>query len=297
MSKPMIRRIGFVGLGNMGTPMAARLIAAGYEVHGFDLTEAALERLSEAGGTPAVTVAALAKGVDLLILMLPDSAAVTAVMGDPAVIDAIDNATVVVDMGSSEPLKTRELAEQLAARGTRFVDAPVSGGVTGAANGGLTIMIGGDAETVSSVATVLSHLGRTIHAGPVGAGHAIKALNNLLSATHLWATSEAMIIGAKLGLDPSAMLTIFNSSSGRSGSSENKWPNFILPGTYNSGFGLRLMLKDMRIATAMARELGASSALGDEATRLWAGASDELPPTADHTEVARVIAARIGAEL
>ncbi len=159
---------------------------------------------------------------------------------------------LVVDMGSSEPVKTRALAAELDAVGVELVDAPVSGGVSGAVKGTLTIMVGGAATAVARVTPVLEHLGTVRHAGAVGSGHAIKALNNLISATHLWITSEAMLAGQRFGLQPEVMLEIINGSSGRSGSSENKWPNFILPGTFDSGFGLRLMLKDMRTAVDLA---------------------------------------------
>ena len=193
-------------------------------------------------------------------------------------------------MSSSEPLRTRALAARLAERGIRMVDAPVSGGVKGAERGALTIMVGGDDADVARVMPVLETLGRPVHAGAIGSGHAVKALNNLLSATHLWVTSEAIEAGRRFGLDPEVMLAVFNGSSGRSGSTENKWPNFILPGTFDSGFGLRLMLKDMRIAVQLAQQSGAPSRLGADAVDLWAQAADGLPATADHTEVARWIA-------
>jgi 3-hydroxyisobutyrate dehydrogenase len=143
---------------------------------------------------------------------------------------------------------------------------------------------------------LLSPLGRIFDCGDVGAGHALKALNNLLSATHLWATSEAIEAGRRFGLDPQVMLAVFNGSSGRSGSTENKWPNYVLPATFDSGFGLRLMLKDMRIATGLAEQLGAPSRLGEDAMALWAEAADQLAPDADHTRVAEWIAAKAEAE-
>jgi 3-hydroxyisobutyrate dehydrogenase len=153
-------------------------------------------------------------------------------------------------------------------------------------------MVGGSEQNVSRVWPVLERLGKPVHAGPIASGHAIKALNNLLSATHLWITSEAMVAGERFGLNPDVMLAIFNGSSGRSGSTENKWPNFILPGTYDSGFGLRLMLKDMKIAVQLAEQADAPSQLGTDAVALWQQAADELEPTADHTEIARWIASR-----
>jgi 3-hydroxyisobutyrate dehydrogenase len=173
-----------------------------------------------------------------------------------------------------------------------MIDAPVSGGVGGAEKGSLTIMVGGSDRDIERARGFLSALGRVVPAGPVGAGHAVKALNNLLSATHLWITGEAMAAGERFGLDPEVMLEIFNTSSGRSASTEKKWPNFVMPGTFDSGFQLRLMLKDMRIAVELCDENGALSSLGAEAVELWAAAADDLSETADHTEIARWISRR-----
>jgi 3-hydroxyisobutyrate dehydrogenase len=128
---------------------------------------------------------------------------------------------------------------------------------------------------------------RVRHCGPVGAGHAVKALNNLMSATHLLVTSEAMIAAMEFGLDPSTVLDIVNSSSGRSGSTETKWPRFVLPETYDSGFGLQLMLKDARIALDLMRSAGVPADLSSASVELWAQAADDLDPAADHTEIAR----------
>ena len=283
-------RLGFVGLGNMGMPMASRLVAAGYPVTGFDVAEPVRATFAAAGGSAVDSLGAVAAAADILVLMLPDSKIVNAVMSDPGLRDDLARGTLVLDMSSSEPIKTRALAAELDANGVVLIDAPVSGGVKGAVNGTLTIMVGGPAASMATALPVLEHLGKPVHAGPVGSGHAIKALNNLLSATHLLATSEAMIAGKRFGLDPEVMLSIFNSSSGRSGSTENKWPNFILPGSYDSGFGLRLMLKDMRTATDLADQLDAPDQLGKAAVELWAKAADELPPTADHTEIAKWLA-------
>jgi len=166
----------------------------------------------------------------------------------------------------------------------------VSGGVRGAENGTLAIMAGGEDAAFERVEAVLAALGKVTRTGPVGSGHAVKAFNNLLSATHLWVTSEVMEAGKRFGLDPEVMLSVFNSSSGRSGSTENKWPNFILGETYNSGFGLALMLKDMKIALALAETTGASHQLSADAVERWSLAAADLSPTADHTEVARWIA-------
>ena len=285
-----ITSIGFVGLGNMGMPIVTRLLDAGYAVRGFDVAPEPRAALAALGGTPAATLAEVVVGVDVLVLMLPDSKIVASVMSDEGLIAGLRPGLLVVDMGSSEPVKTRALAADLDARGVELVDAPVSGGVSGAVAGKLTIMVGGGAKAVARVTPVLEHLGTVRHAGAVGSGHAIKALNNLISATHLWITSEAILAGERFGLQPEAMLEIINGSSGRSGSSENKWPNFILPGTFDSGFGLRLMLKDMRTATSLAGQLGVPVELGEAAVERWAEAADALPADADHTEVAKWLA-------
>ena len=279
--------VAFIGLGNMGGPMSARLVRAGYAVTGFDLSDDARSALSAAGGRTAATAADAARGAGIVVLMLPSSAVVEAVLGDPAVTGALAEGVTVVDMSSSDPMSTRRLATALETRGVTLVDAPVSGGVKGAENGTLTIMVGGAEDAVERLSPLLAALGTARRAGSVGAGHALKAINNLLSATHLLATAEGVLAGERFGLDPAVMVDLINTSSGRSGSTDNKFPNFVLPGTYDSGFGLRLMVKDMRIAVGLAHRLGVASPLSDSAVALWERALNELPDSADHTEIAR----------
>jgi 3-hydroxyisobutyrate dehydrogenase len=274
----MTTTVGFVGLGNMGLPMAGHLVDAGHEVLGYDVAQAARARF--AGSVDDLAVVAEAP---VVILMLPNSDVVELVVRDMP----LRQGTVVVDMSSSEPLRTKALAASLADGGVVLVDAPVSGGVARARTGKLTIMAGGDPEVLAGLADVLAPLGTVVRAGGVGAGHAIKALNNLLSATHLLATAEAMVAGERFGLDPDVMLSIINTSSGRSGSTEQKWPNFVLTEKFDSGFGLRLMLKDMRIAVDLAERVGAPERLASGAVALWTEAANALPESADHTEIAR----------
>ena len=276
--------VGFVGLGRMGTPMVQRLTAAGVAVRGYDTAS----RPELAGVVTLVEEAALvADGVPVVVLMLPDSAAVEAVAREAGLLDALAPGTVLVDMGSSEPLRTRALADEVAARGAVLVDAPVSGGVSGATAGTMTIMVGGPEDVVAPLGPFFAVLGRMRHVGPVGAGHALKALNNLMSAAHLLASSEALLAGQRFGLGPAVMLDAVHGSSGRSGSTENKWPNFVLPGTFDSGFALGLMLKDIRIALGLAEATGAPSALAARTVELWTEAAAALGPAADHTEIVR----------
>lgn len=280
--------VGFVGLGNMGGPMSERLVTAGYPVVGFDLAPAARERLAAAGGSAAETAGDVVSQSDVVILMLPNSDIVESVLTGPdGVLAGARPGTLFVDMSSSEPLRTRALAEVVDAAGSRLIDAPVSGGVKGAVAGTLTIMVGGAEEDLARALGVLEVLGKPALIGGIGAGHALKAINNLMSAAHLWVTSEAMLTGIEFGLDPNVMLEAINTSSGRSGSTQLKWPNFIVGETYDSGFGLSLMLKDMKIATGLAESLGVPHTLSDKAVEHWSAASGDLGPAADHTEVAR----------
>lgn len=274
--------VGFVGLGRMGTPMVRRLVDAGITVRGYDTVPRPelTEVVTLVDEVPAVADA-------IVILMLPDSNAVEAVARGAGLLDALASGTVLIDMGSSEPLRTRALAEEAAERGVTLVDAPVSGGVAGATAGTMSIMLGGPDELAGSLGPLLGVLGRPRHVGPVGAGHALKALNNLMSATHLLASSEALLVGQRFGLDPAVMLEAVNGSSGRSVSTEVKWPNFVLPGTFDSGFAISLMLKDIRIALGLAQATGAASALATRTVELWAEAAAALGPGADQTEIVR----------
>lgn len=280
--------VGFVGLGRMGTPMARRLAAAGYLVRCFDTDSAARDQVRDFGGTPVDEVVAVAAGADAVLLMLPNSDVVEQVLHAGGLLAALPAGCVLVDMGSSRPLSTRALAEAAAARSVRLVDAPVSGGLAGAVAGTLTVMAGGAPADVDRVRPIFEEVGRqALHVGQVGAGHALKALNNLMSATHLLISSEALLAGKEFGIDPKVMLDAVNGSSGRSGSTEVKWPQFVLTESFASGFGLRLMLKDMRIAVELAEATGWPPQLGHAALELWASAARELPAEADHTEIVR----------
>lgn len=281
--------IGFAGLGRMGHPMASVLAQAGYRVTGFDISAAARDSWSDRTGCAcADSVAGLAEEARALGLMLPDSAAVGSVLIEQGLPSLLPAGAIVIDMGSSIPGKTRELAAEAARRGLSYVDAPVSGGVSGAREGNLTIMVGGEPVPVDQVRELLAAMGsRVMRVGGSGAGHAVKAINNLLSATHLLVTSEAMAAAARFGLDVPTALDVINGSSGRSGSTLNKWPNFIVPGSFDSGFSLALMVKDMRIALELITSTGGPAELAGASLELWERAAGALNPDADHTEIAR----------
>jgi len=281
-------RIGFVGLGNMGMPMARRLAAAGYQVCGFDASARVMASLDGGDGLSAAGGLTAVAATGTVILMLPDSDVVERVLIDDGLLAGMRPGSMIIDMSSSDPARTRELAERAAALGITLIDAPVSGGVAGALEGSLTIMVGGPEQAFLAARPVLEQLGsRVVHAGGSGAGHAVKALNNLMSAAHLLASSEALIAGRRFGLDPAVMLEIINGSSGRSGSTELKWPRYVLTESYNAGFPVRLMVKDIKLALAIERATGTPSAVSEATVAAWSRALEDLPPDADHTAIAR----------
>jgi 3-hydroxyisobutyrate dehydrogenase len=296
-------RIGFVGLGHMGLPMARRLAEAGYQVAGFDASAKVLASLGGSDGISAAPTLASVADAGTVILMLPDSDVVEQVLlgsadlegaspegasPEAGLLAGLEPGSMIIDMSSSDPSRTRELAGRAGGLGITLIDAPVSGGVAGAVAGSLTIMVGGPQEAFSAIRPVLETMGsRVVRAGDVGAGHAVKALNNLMSAAHLLASSEALIAGRRFGLDPAVMLEIINGSSGRSGSTELKWPRYVLTETYNAGFPVRLMVKDIKLALAIERATGTPSAVSAATVAAWSEALEDLPPDADHTAIAR----------
>jgi 3-hydroxyisobutyrate dehydrogenase len=290
-------RIGFVGLGNIGAPMAARLVAAGFQLVPADANPAALERFSRTTHcAPAASLTQLGQSCRVVITMLPDGAAVSEVLlGGNGVAAALAPGTVVVDMSSAEPSGTRALARQLAESGIALVDAPVSGGVKRALAGTLAIMAGGDAHALARCRKVLAALGQTFPCGASGSGHAVKALNNYLSAIALAATAEAMLAAEKFGLDPALALAVINHSTGRNTATDQKYPAFVLPRTFDSGFALGLMAKDLRIALGLAEAVGSPTALLRECLGLWEAAQQRLGFTADNTEIVKYLEQNPGA--
>ncbi len=281
--------IGFVGVGNMGAPMAQRLLEAGFHVQAYDASPdggAVLD--GQDGYSRAPFLEAAAKDARAVVLMLPNSAVVASVLIDDGLLDAMAEGSMLVDMGSSQPEETQRMAVEAEQRGVRMIDAPVSGGVPAARDGSLTIMVGAPENWVAEFRDMLAVMGvHVVHAGPIGAGHALKALNNLLSASHLLASSEALVIGTKFGLDPEVMMDAINGSSGRSWSTMTKWPRYVLPRTFTSGFLMSLLVKDTRIAVGLGRSTGVVAEHSAATLALWERALEELPPNADHTDIHR----------
>lgn len=287
------KTVGFIGLGRMGAPMAGNLARAGYKLVLFDRQPDLTNRLAEQyGGRAATTPAEVGRSASVVITMLPDSTAVKqVVLGDGrewGIADAAPAGTVFVDMSSSAPADTRTLAGELQQRSLSLIDAPVSGGVAKAVSGTLTIITGGEPALIESISPLLLAMGSNcIHAGPIGAAHAMKALNNYVSAAGLAAASEALRIGSTFGIDPAVMIDIFNASTGRNNSTENKFHQFILPQTFASGFSLGLMAKDLDLARDLADTSGEFAPLLKRCAQLWRQAAEALGPDADHTEFIR----------
>ena len=273
-----------IGLGNMGVPMAACLLKAGFPVTGFDLSEAARAKFQAAGGRIAATSSDAAKTADVVITLLPDGKIVRAVL-EPLK-KGFKPGAVIVDMSSSDPIGTQELGSSLIAAGFKFIDAPISGGVKRATDGTLSIMVGGDGATIDRLDALLLATGKSIfRTGKLGSGHAMKALNNYVSAAGLIAAVEATRIGEKFGLDPNLMADVLNASTGRNNTTEVKLKQYIISKTFNAGFPLKLMAKDVRTADNLGHAMGVPIPLADVCADLWDGAAMSFGDKADHTAI------------
>jgi 3-hydroxyisobutyrate dehydrogenase len=263
----------------MGGPMAANLARAGFSVQSFDLKGHGNRR----------SIREAAEGADALVTMLPDGEAVREAVLEA--LPALPTGAMVIDMSSSDPISTRALEPVLQSRNIGLVDAPVSGAIAKAKDGTLAIMAGGSREAVDKVAPVLRAIGKDLfHCGPLGAGHAVKALNNYLGAAGTLAGFEALLIAQAFGLAPQAMLDAINASTGRNSTTERKIPQQVLTGAFASGFKLALMAKDVGIAAALARDLRVQTPYLKTTLQLWKKAQAALPREADHTEIYKFLA-------
>lgn len=284
--------IAFIGLGKMGGPMSARLAAAGYVLRGCDLSPAAMAEAEAAGAACFASPAEAAAGAAIVITMLPDSAAVrAALLGPSGAIETAASGVCVIDMSSSVPMETRRLADELGDRGVTLIDAPVSGGRRRALDGSLAIMAGGDAAAIDAAEPLLLTMGgRVFRTGGPGSGHAMKALNNYVSGAGMIASMEALIAGRAFGLDMETMVDALNASTGRNNTTEVKLKQFVLSESWDSGFALDLMAKDIGIAARLAEALSLDLPTLDQTAARWAAARDALQKGADHTEIFRYLA-------
>ena len=292
--------VAFLGLGAIGTPMARHLAVPEFSLSVWNRTPAkATAFAAEFAVRAAATPAEAARGTDIVITCLPSSREVEALLDGPnGLLAGMAKGSVLVDCTSGDPATSRRIAARLAERGIGFLDAPVSGGVAGAEIATLTVMVGGDAAILERVMPVLDAFGeKIVHCGPVGAGHALKAINQAMLAIHIWSLGEGLAALEKAGVTAAVALDVINASSGRSNSSQNLFPQRVLTRAFPRTFRLALLDKDVGIAAQVAREQKVPSPLLQLTAELFAAAHRELGEEADHVEVVKIIEHQAGVEI
>ena len=280
-------KLGFVGLGNIGEPICRNLLEEGYEIAVHDANPKAMARLGDTGAEPAESLGELGAVADVVLLSLPNSAVVEkVVLGVDGLAGALSEGKVLIDTSSSKPHSTRTIAVRLAASGVEMLDAPVSGGVLRAREGKLAVMVGGRREVFDRYSEILRAFGEHVfYVGDHGTAHLLKALNNLLSATTLTSAAEAMILAEKAGIAPETFIEVVNASNGRSYSTEVKFPRYILPRSFDDGFALGLMSKDVKIALETAAEMELPMVLGSTVSQIWQSAVANGHSAENHTAI------------
>lgn len=294
-----VASIGFVGLGAMGTPISRGLLAAGHTLAVFDRDSAAVGRLVADGAIACADAREVSDSAAIVFASLPTPDVVRDVLvGDGGLLsgEAIE---VFVDLSTTGAIVAEELARAATAAGVDYLDAPVSGGVAGAESRSLAVMASGRHDVFERVCSLLEIFGGSVfHVGPrPGQGQLAKLLNNLLSATALSITSEAMAVAARAGLDPATLLEVFSAGSGRNSATMEKFPKHVLTGAFSSGFRLSLMAKDVELCLAEARARHVPMLVGGLVQQLWSLAATQSEPDADHTEIVRLFESWGGAPL
>ena len=290
-------KVAFLGLGAIGAPMAARLANDPFELTVWNRSGGKARAFAEEHGVYAASTPAEAvSDADAVVTCLPSSVEVEAIaLGESGFARNLRKGSIVIDCTSGDPATSRQIAAQLAARSVAFVDAPVSGGVKGAVAGTLTVMCGGSEDDVERARRVLEAFGeKIVRCGEVGAGDAVKAMNQALLAIHIWSAGEALAGLAKMGIDTALALDVINGSSGRSNSSENLFTERVIGRKFPRTFKLALLDKDVAIAADMAAQEGLDLTMIELASRLFKSARAELGEEADHVEAVKVIENRTG---
>ena len=274
-----MEKIGFIGLGNMGMPMAQNLISNGMKVKGFDVSEEVLKQASINKIEVCSATLQASKEIDVLITMLPNGEAVSSVFNSESLLENIDPSILIIECSTISPKTSKELSLKASSLDLEMIDAPVSGGVKGAEEAGLTFMVGGSVENVEKAKPILSMMGKNIfHAGDSGSGQIAKLCNNMLLAIHMSGTAEAISMGVKSGLDPSVLSEIMSKSSGGNWSLDkyNPYPGVMIESPaskdYQGGFLNKLMIKDLNLAKELAQDSKTETPMGDSARKLY----DEL---------------------
>lgn len=295
-----MQTVAFLGLGAIGTPMARHIAEQEFTLAVWNRTGAKAAQFAGAHhARHARTPADAARGADVVVTCLPTSREVESLLDGPeGLLAVMAKGSVLVDCTSGDPATSRRIAARLAAAGAGFLDAPVSGGVAGAEIGTLTVMVGGDAAVLERVMPVLDAFGeKIVHCGPVGAGHALKSVNQALLAVHIWSLGEGLAALTRAGVTPAVALDVINSSSGRSNSSQNLFPQRVVGRAFPRTFRLALLDKDVGIAAQMARELKVPSPIMQLTAELMSIAHRALGEEADHVEAVKVIEQQAGVEI
>lgn len=292
--------VAFLGLGAIGAPMATHLAAGPFGLRVWNRTASrAAAFATEHGAVHAASPAEAARGADVVVTCFPVSADVEALLDGPeGLLAGLAKGAVLLDCTSGDPATSKRIAARLAKAGVGFLDAPVSGGVKAAVAGTLTVMVGGDAATLARVRPVIDAFGeKVVHCGAVGAGDAVKAVNNALLALHIWSTAEGLVTLRKAGVDPAVALDVINTSSGRSNSSMNLFPERVITRAFPRTFRLALLDKDVGIAAQVAREQQVPTPLIQLTAELFQAAHRALGEEADHVEAVKFIEGLAGQEI
>ena len=293
-----MKHVGFIGLGRMGQPMASNLIKAGYQLTVFDTNPAAVNAMVAKGARAAASAAAVGSAVDTVLLSLPTPPIVREVTLGADGVASGTKVKTVIDISTTGAPMAREIAAALAKKGMTGVDAPVSGGVAGAIKGTLAVMVACARPLYVELEPMLKAIGKVFHIGErPGMGQTMKLCNNLLSATATAATSEVAVFGVKAGLDPTVMMEVINAGSGRNTATQDKFPKSILPRTFDFGFAMGLMYKDVKLCLEEAEAAGVEMKIASAVRELWRLGNDELGADKDFTEVIRVLERRAGVEV
>lgn len=289
-----MKTVGVIGLGNMGRGMALSLRRGGYRVLGFDAAPGVAASLGTEGVEACGSIAGITRGADVLILSLPTSEVVEAVvLGDAGVAAHARPGLIVVDTTTADPNSTRKVAAALREAGAGFVDGPVSGGPRGAATATMTMVLGGSAQDVEAVEPVLAVISaKRVHVGAVGAGHVTKIVNNLLTGIHLLATSEAVRAASAAGVDPGKLIEALNGGSGRNSATLTNYPTWIFPGTFDSGFTMKLMRKDVRLAMDLLRSFDTVAPISTQAGQLWSESGKTIGDAEDFNRIVQFVPER-----
>jgi 3-hydroxyisobutyrate dehydrogenase-like beta-hydroxyacid dehydrogenase len=290
-----VKHVGFIGLGRMGLPMASHLLSAGYQLTVHDVRRESCAALEAKGARYAATPAAVGAAVDTVLLSLPTPPIVREVAFEVA---SGGKVKTVIDLSTTGATMAREIAAALAPKGIIAVDSPVSGGVAGAVKATLAVMVACPKALFADLEPMLKHIGKVFFIGErPGMGQTMKLCNNLLSATAVAASSEAIVFGVKAGLDPTTMVDVINAGSGRNTATEAKFPKSILPRSFDFGFAMGLMYKDVKLCLEEAEAAGAPMRVSSAVRELWQLANDELGPDKDFTELIKVLERRAGVEV